>query len=384
MFGMEEKRIKKIWVTGCLGNAGVSICNRLLADGHTVVGIDNESRGEILGESGDVSDNISSIEQHTQRFLYEKMDIRSADWMHLAHHAGVKPDVIVHAAAQVSHPKSIETPVIDFEVNAMGTLMLLEYVRKCTPNTQFIHIGTAKIYGQNVDSMIPYKELPSRFWYDKPEEYHYHGRKNIPFRGVDEKNCSVDQVGIGTPFSVSKLAADRYVQEYGETYGLQTSVLRPGVFTGKYAKATIYQNWLYHKALEIFSAGNYSQIPIIGWKGKQVRDILHTDDLVDAIMLMIQRPPPNGEVYNIGGGMDNAISVIEACHRLFRMHWGGALDRWPTFKYEPNRPGDWCVYVTDNSRLMNDYPEWKVTRNLDYIFQELYETLAPKVIDKKQ
>lgn len=295
-------------------------------------------------------DNINVFPKTAQLELIGA-DITDKDW-EAEFPDGV--DVIVHCAAQVSHPRSIEIPVRDFTVNALGTLRLLEFARRFPPKV-FIHIGTAKIYGQNVDKHN-YEELETRYW--PTAKVHGHPYYN----GINE-SCSVDQVGIGTPFSVSKLTADKLCQEWAYTYGLQTAVLRPGVFTGQYAKPVIYQNWVGQLVKDIMTK---THVDIIGWKGKQVRDVLHTSDLVDAIMLMIDNPPPKGEVYNIGGGMDNAISLLEAFYKICKI-----TGKNPTLGFLPKREGDWCVYVGDNSKLEKQYPEWKVTKNLDYIINEV-------------
>lgn len=339
-------------VTGALGNLGVSVTKRLLDEGYQVTGVDNNSRNALLG--GDVKDNVKHLKAYfnNAKFILNGLNIVEAPW----HKIKGDFDVIVHCAAQVSHPKSIEIPDTDFMINALGTFKLLNHTRRNWPNAKFIHIGTAKIYGENVDKLWPYEEQATRYWYQKIAWVD-------DFKGVSE-HCSFDQT-MKTPFGCSKACADLYVQEFAYLYGLKTVVLRPGVFTGQYAKPVIWQNWVGDLMKEVLTQ---DQVDIIGWNGKQVRDVLHTEDLVDAIMLMIRWMPAKGEVFNIGGGMNNAISVLEAFHKICVM-----TQKWPELGFLPKREGDWQVYVTDNSKLQKRYPQWSVTRDLDYIFNEALE-----------
>lgn len=267
-------------------------------------------------------------------------------------------DVIVHAASQVSHPKSIDIPMADFQINAFGTIRLLEAVRAHAKDPIFVYISTAKIYGENVD-IEPVKESKSRYEY---EDWGY--------KGIDE-SCSMDNTKK-TPFGCSKAYADLITQEYGKMYGCKTSVLRPGCFAGQFTRPTIHQRW---EAFLMLKALKGETIDVFGYHGKQVRDILHCKDLTDAIMFLIKEPPHNGAVFNIGGGKENAISVNEAILRI-----GTLLGKEPMVKYREKREGDWRVYITDNSKLQAQYKDWKVSKNLDFIFSELYNALTKELI----
>jgi len=264
--------------------------------------------------------------------------------------------LIVHCAAQVSHPHSIDIPMEDFQINAYGTLKLLEAVRKHSENSTFVYIGSAKIYGENVDA-FPWVENSTRYDYAYPAE----------FRGISER-CSFDQT-MKTPFGCSKAYADLITQEYGRLYSLKTVVLRPSCFVGRYTVPSLLQRWEAWIMLNILRG---EPVRIFGYKGKQVRDILHCEDLVNAIMLMVDDPPKKGDVFNIGGGRENSLSVLE-CIDLVKKVTGLSPSK---VVYEKKRPGDWRVYITDNSKLLACYPKWGITWNLERIFGELSHSLV--------
>ena len=340
---------KTAFVTGCLGNLGTYITERLLSEGYQVVGIDNDARGQLLGAS--VLRHLDRLKL-VENFKFVRADIR--DFIDMEMEASCF-DLIIHCAAQVSHPHSIDIPMEDFQINAYGTLRLLESVRKHSDDSTFVYIGSAKIYGENVDK-FPQVELPTRY------DYPFNG-----FKGISER-CSFDQT-LKTPFGCSKAYADLITQEYGLLYGLKTMVWRPSCFVGKYTVPSLLQRWEAWIMLNILRG---EPVRIFGYKGKQVRDILHCEDLVNAIMLLVNEPPKKGEVFNIGGGRENSLSILE-CIELVRNVTGLSPTK---IIYEDKRAGDWRVYVTDNSKLIQHYPEYRITWNLERIFVELSQSLV--------
>ena len=343
---------KKALVTGCLGNLGCYVTERLLSEGYHIIGIDNDTRGRMLGAS--VIRSVAHLASR-KNFYLNQWDIRDPLLEQLI--KASKFDLIVHCAAQVSHPHSIDVPVEDFEINAHGTLRLLEYVRRHSDDSIFIHVGSAKIYGENVDA-FPEIALPSRYDYDGD------------FNGISE-SCSFDRT-VKTPFGASKAYADLIAQEYGMLYGLKTVVLRPSCFVGKYTVPSLLQRWEAWIMLNILKG---EPVRIFGYKGKQVRDILHCEDLVNAIMLMIANLPKKGDVFNIGGGRNNSLSVLECIELVKEVTRLSPKD----IIYDEKRPGDWRVYITDNSKLIRHYPNWHISWDLGRIFIQLYQNLVKLV-----
>jgi CDP-paratose 2-epimerase len=359
-----ETRTKTALVTGCYGNLGCYITKRLVKEGYEVTGIDNDTRGNTLDSESVLS---NQYELGGADFNFINRDIRHISWEHEFPDGF---DVIVHTAAQVSHPKSIEIPWTDFTINAVATLSMLEYIRNYSQRSKFVFISTSKVYGENVEKVHP-------ILLDSTGEIS-HFRYGSWEKGINEK-CPIDYT-LHTPFGVSKIAADMYTQEYGRLYGLATVVLRLNCTAGKYTRPARLQRW------EAWFLQQYLKkvdpIDVAGWGGKQVRDIIHCDDVVDAIMGLLPWLEPNrmmrGEVFNIGGGYNNSLSVNECLKRCEAL-----TGHKPEVRYNARREGDWSIYITDTSKLEEFLPEWKIKYDLDYIFQELYETLAPKIVQKK-
>lgn len=356
-------RKKTALVTGSLGNVGTYITRRLLDEGYHVVGVDNNDRAATLGKDGDTRDNAGLFED--EDYVHLNADITTIYWDTLFPYGF---DAIVHAAAQVSHPRSIEIPMLDFKINALGTIKLLEYLRNRSPLASFIFLSTSKVYGENVNQ-YPIVEHDSRYDYDAG----WSGRNN--FNGVSER-CSIDQT-LHTPFGCSKLYADVVTQEYGRLYGLNTAVLRPNCMAGIHTKPTIYQRWEAFIMKKVLAG---EKVEIFGFKGKQVRDIIHCSDVADAIYRMIERPPKKkGEVFNIGGGMYNSLSVLELLDRI-KMFTG----KYPEIINQPKREADWAIYTTDTSKLWREYPDWKLTVTITDILRELIEPMEKLVKEAKK
>lgn len=322
----------KILITGSQGLVGSSLMQRLIDQGHQVVGVDNKQRLEFFSDILD-KENKEFNGKYTE-FDLNILDLPSTIFENF--------DICIHTAAQPSHNFADENPVQDFEVNVYGTVKLLEWFRKINPKGLFIYFSTTKVYGDFINQ----KEINTTM------------NSNSADWLIDEE---VDvQNGVHGIFGVGKLAADLYVQEYSKVFGLKTIVLRPGCITGKAHKGSRSHGFLsylarcYKENIPYFIEGN----------GKQVRDQLHVEDLADLVGFMIHRPQRG--VYNVGGGVENAVSVKEAIRRFNKLFGKELL----TEKTKA-RKGDHKWNVHDNSLIQSCYPEWKITKNLDYIFEEL-------------
>jgi CDP-paratose 2-epimerase len=262
-------------------------------------------------------------------------------------------ELIVHCAAQPSHDKASEIPMQDFEVNALGTVNLLGATWKHAPEAVFVLLSTNKVYG-DAPNEIPVKELETRYDYARPED----------FEGVDE-SCRIDQ-SLHSLFGASKAAADLTAQEYGRYYKMNVGIFRGGCLTGPWHSGVELHGFLSYLVKLALCGGTYK---IFGYKGKQVRDNLHSYDVVRAIEEFAKNPRP-GEVYNLGGGRGNSISILEAIERIEQLT--GQKLNW---RYvEEARRGDHICYISNVGKFRGHYPNWRVTRNLDAILEEMFTT----------
>ena len=266
-----------------------------------------------------------------------------------------RPELVVHAAAQPSHDLAAQRPFDDFDVNAVGTLNLLEAVRCSAPEAPFVFLSTNKVYG-DAPNELPLVELETRWDYADPKQRN----------GIDE-TCRIDAT-THSLFGASKVAADVLVQEYGRYFGLATVCFRAGCLTGPNHSGVELHGFLAYLARAIRQGKRYR---IFGYKGKQVRDNIHSYDVCTAIMAFAERPLI-GAVYNLGGGRENSISVLEAIGRFEEL-----LDRKLDREYvdKPRRGAHIC-YISDLRRLRADYPEWELTMSLDAIFEEFAQAFA--------
>jgi CDP-paratose 2-epimerase len=346
----------KVLVTGSsglIGSEAVQFFDRL---GFPVVGIDNNMRADFFGPKGDTTWNRRRLEANCKRFRHISLDIREREAVSdLLRREQF--EIIIHAAAQPSHDLAAKRPWDDFDVNAGGTLNLLEGCRLHSPNAAFVHISTNKVYG-DAPNRIPLKELPTRWDYDDPRYA----------EGIAE-DFTVDQ-STHSLFGASKLAGDVLAQEYGRYFGLRTGVFRGGCLTGPSHSGVELHGFLNYLVLVALEEKPYT---IFGYKGKQVRDQIHSMDVVNAFWTFIQQPRP-GEVYNLGGGKDNAASVLE-CIDLIRERTGKV----PTLTYsEENRIGDHICYYTNMRKFRTHYPNWKLTYSLPSIIDEMIEVIQTK------
>ena len=334
-------------VTGSSGLIGSEMVAFLDARGWRTEGIDNNMRRDFFGEGGDTRPNLEALARSAKQFTHHDVDVRDRDTVERIVR-DAKPDLIVHCAAQPSHDLAAQRPFDDFEVNAVGTLNVVEAARTHAPESPFAFLSTNKVYG-DAPNEVELVELDSRWDYAD-------GRA-----GIDE-SCRVDETQHSL-FGVSKLAADVLVQEYGRYFGLPTVCLRAGCVTGARHAGVELHGFLAYLVQTVLRGGMYR---IYGYKGKQVRDNIHALDVSSAVLAFAERPSA-GAVYNLGGGRENSISVLEAIER-FEELTGRGLER--EYVNEPRR-GDHICYITDLARFRRDYPEWELTISLEGILSEL-------------
>jgi CDP-paratose 2-epimerase len=342
-------KTRTILVTGSSGLIGSEAVEHFDRKGHVVHGLDNNMRRVFFGEAGDTTWNLDRLRRVTKRFIHHQIDVRdrsAVEELFRAQHF----DLIVHCAAQPSHDKAKEIPTLDFEVNALGTVNLLECTRLYAPEAVFVFLSTNKVYGDSPNE-IPLKELESRWEYARAED----------FDGIDE-NCRIDRT-LHSLFGASKASADLMAQEYGRYFGMNVGILRGGCLTGPSHSGVELHGFLSYLVKVALADGNYS---VFGYKAKQVRDNIHSHDVVCAIEEFAANPRP-GEVYNMGGGRTNSISMLEAIAKIEQM--SGKKLKW---KYvDQNRKGDHICYISNLPKFKSHYPKWSITIGLDEIFRQV-------------
>ena len=339
----------RILVTGSSGLIGSEAALYFDAQGHEVFGVDNNMRRVFFGPAGDTLWNLERLKAATERFRHAAIDIRDRAAIEELF-ATERFELIVHCAAQPSHDKARDIPVLDFEVNALGTLNLLEATRQHSPEAVFVFMSTNKVYG-DAPNEIPLRELETRYDYARTED----------FAGVDE-TCRIDRT-MHSLFGASKAAADLMAQEYGRYFSMNIGVFRGGCLTGPLHSGVELHGFLSYLVKVALKGGRYT---VFGYKGKQVRDNIHSYDVVRAIEEFAANPRP-GEVYNLGGGRQNSISVLEAITRSQelsgrKLHWA---------YNDQARKGDHICYISDTSKFRRHYPRWEITRSLDAILEEI-------------
>jgi CDP-paratose 2-epimerase len=340
---------KKILITGSSGLIGSEAVEHFDRQGHEVFGVDNNMRRVFFGPAGDTLWNLERLKNATKRFAHFAVDVRDRAAVDELFRTS-RFDLIVHCAAQPSHDKAREIPLLDFEVNALGTLNLLEATRQHSPEAAFVFMSTNKVYGDAPNEIL-LQELDTRYDYARPED----------FAGIDE-TCRIDRT-LHSLFGASKAAADLVAQEYGRYFNMNVGVLRGGCLTGPSHSGVKLHGFLSYLVKVTLNGGQYS---VFGYKGKQVRDNIHSHDVVRAIEEFAAHPRP-GEVYNLGGGRENSISMLEAIERIEQMT-GRKLD----WRYvEEARRGDHICYISNLGKFQSHYPKWKVTRGLDAILEEM-------------
>jgi CDP-paratose 2-epimerase len=343
---------KTLLVTGSSGLIGSEVCVYFSRElGFAVHGIDNNQRATFFGPQGDTRWNQERLSRELPGFTRHEIDIRDrAKVLELVR--SLKPDAIVHTAAQPSHDRAAAIPFDDFDTNAGGTLNLLEAARQGAPDAPFVHLSTNKVYG-DAPNRIAMRELETRWDYADPSY-----EKGIP------ETFSIDQ-STHSLFGASKVAADVMVQEYGRYFGLPTCALRGGCLTGPNHSGVELHGFLSYLVKCNLERKEYR---IFGYKGKQVRDNIHSLDVARFIQAFVDSPR-KGEVYNLGGGKANSTSILEA----FRLT--ESLTGIPqVYSYvEQNRIGDHICYYSDLSKMRSHYPAWDITQTLSETVRQIVE-----------
>jgi CDP-paratose 2-epimerase len=339
----------KVLVTGSSGLIGSEAVEHFDRAGHEVVGIDNNMRRVFFGPAGDTMWNLERLQRITRNFRSLNIDIR--DRQQLFELFQTEPfNLIIHCAAQPSHDKAKDIPLDDFDINAVGTLNLLEATRRHAPEAVFIQMSTNKVYGDAPNELL-LKELETRWEYERAEDY----------EGINE-TCRIDRC-LHSLFGASKVAGDVMAQEYGRYFGLKVGVFRGGCLTGPTHSGVELHGFLSYLVKIGVRGGTYK---IFGYKGKQVRDNIHSHDVIRAMEAFARNPRP-GEVYNLGGGRENSVSVLEAIKMVENL-----TGKIFNYEYYPeSRVGDHICYISNLGKLRAHYPEWDITVGLPEILEQI-------------
>jgi len=345
----KESTLKTILVTGSSGLIGSEACVYFGARGFKVHGIDNNQRAVIFGPHGDTRFNQQRLVQEVAGFVHHELDIRDRPGVS-ALVEELRPYAIIHCAAQPSHDRSADIPLEDFDINAAGTINVLEASRQFSPEAPFVFLSTNKVYGDRPNT-IELEESTLRWDFAAPE-FRYGIPEDFP---IDQSTHAV--------FGASKLAADILVQEYGRRFGMPTCCLRCGCLTGPN-----------HAAVELHGFLGYlircnvegRQYKVYGYNGKQVRDNIHASDVVRFIDAFVEKPRP-AEVYNLGGGKQNSCSILEAF--ALAEEFSGKPQKYLIF--EESRIGDHICYYSDLRKIRDHYPNWEIKISLSSIVEEI-------------
>jgi CDP-paratose 2-epimerase len=349
---------RKLLVTGSSGLIGSEVCTYFSGRGWDVHGVDANLRAEFFGPEGDTRWNQKRLSETLPRFTHHELDIRDREGvLHLIE--TLTPDAIVHSAAQPSHDRAAAIPFADFDTNAVGTLNLLEATRQHARDAVFIHMSTNKVYGDRPNT-LNLVETETRYDYADPA-----------FANGIAEDFPIDQ-SKHSLFGASKVAADVIVQEYGRYFDMKTTCLRGGCLTGPN-----------HSGVELHGFLSYlvkcnlmgRQYTIFGYKGKQVRDNIHSLDVARFMEAFIEEPRV-AEVYNLGGGRDNSCSILEAFQLIEDLSGNEMI-----YDYDStNRSGDHICYISDLSKMKAHYPQWDLSKSLQDIFEEIYESWTARLV----
>ncbi len=343
---------KKILVTGSSGLIGSEVCIYFSRRGYDIHGVDNNQRAIFFGPQGDTSWRLKELRKALPSFHHHEIDIRDRENV-LALIDSIKPHAIIHAAAQPSHDKAASIPFEDFDINAGGTLNLLESARRFCPEAPFVHMSTNKVYGDGPNH-INLHEGTNRWDFDDPTFV----------RGIPE-TFPIDQCKHSL-FGASKVAADIIVQEYGRYFDMLTCCIRGGCLTGPAHSGVELHGFLSFLAKCNIKEHTYK---IFGYKGKQVRDNIHSEDVARFIDCFLESPR-SGEVYNLGGGKKNSCSILEAfeiCEEF--------TGKKQKFDYiDENRAGDHICYYSDLSKIHSHYENFEIKHSLSETIRQIIGT----------
>ena len=340
-------------ITGSSGLIGSEVCSHFAKQGHSIHGVDNNQRAIFFGPQGDTTWRLKELQNSLTDFSHHELDIRERQSV-LNLFKKIKPDTIIHTAAQPSHDKAASIPFDDFDVNAVGTLNLLEATRQFCTDSPFVHMSTNKVYGDGPNN-IKLKEIETRWDYDDSDYEN----------GIAE-TFSIDQCKHSL-FGASKVAADIMVQEYGRYFGMATCCLRGGCLTGPSHSGVELHGFLSYLVKCNIEGKTYK---VFGYKGKQVRDNIHSEDVAQFIDLFV-KSPRSGEVYNLGGGKANSCSILEA-FEICETFSG----RKQKYEYlEDNRIGDHICYYSNLSKIKEHYPEFEIQNNLEKTIGQIVDAV---------
>jgi CDP-paratose 2-epimerase len=339
----------RVLVTGSSGLIGSEVVSYFADRGNEVHGIDNNGRASFFGPQGDTRWNQARLSEKYPSFRHLEISVvdRPAVMVALAE---VRPELVVHAAAQPSHDLAASRPFDDFDTNAVGTMNMLEATRAAVPDAVFVHMSTNKVYG-DAPNAIALRELETRWDFADPAYAD----------GIAE-SFTIDQ-SKHSLFGASKVAADVMVQEYGRYFGMKTVCLRGGCLTGPSHSGVELHGFLSYLVKVNITGGLYT---VYGYKGKQVRDNIHALDVARFIAAFYENPRP-GEVYNIGGGRANSCSILEAFAAVEALTGKKMNDRY----VDQNRQGDHICYISDLAKMRAHYPSWDITVPLSEIYEQI-------------
>ena len=348
-------------VTGSAGLIGSEAVRFFSEKFDLIVGIDNNMRAYFFGDNASTEWNLKQLENQVSNYTHRPADIRSYESLEIIFKEfGADIDLIVHTAAQPSHDWAAREPLTDFGVNATGTVNMLELTRHHCPKAVFIFTSTNKVYG-DTPNFLPLVELEDRWEISESHPYFTHG--------IDE-NMSIDH-SKHSLFGASKVAADVIAQEYGKYFGMNVGVFRGGCLTGPQHSGTQLHGFLSYLMKCAITGDHYT---VFGYKGKQVRDNIHSWDLVNMFWHFYQNPR-QGEAYNAGGGRHSNCSMKEAiavCEKIT----GKPMN----YSYtDDNRIGDHIWYISDVRKFKNDYPSWDYRYNLEDILTQIHDSMSARV-----
>ena len=346
---------KYVLITGSLGLVGLDSVNFFLKKNFYVIGIDNDKRKFFFGKEGSVKSkkNLYFKNSNYKHYNTDILDFKKINAIFRKFNSKIK--LIIHTAAQPSHDWAYKNPILDYDINARSTLHLLECFKKYSPKSTFIFTSTNKVYGDLVNK---FKLI------EKKMRYEIHTKNPYFKKGINEE-FSIDK-SIHSFFGASKTSADIYVQEYGKNFNLNTGIFRCGCITGENHAGTEAHGFLNYLSKQVLRKKTYK---IIGYKGKQVRDNIHSQDLVNAFWMFFLKPR-KGEVYNLGGGRKNSCSILEAINFIENKFNIKVKKRY----INTERTGDHIWWISDNSKFQKHYPKWKIKFSIDKILMRLFKS----------
>jgi CDP-paratose 2-epimerase len=346
----------RVLVTGSSGLIGSAAVRFYDSAGADVVGIDNNMRQTFFGPQGSTHWNLERLKQDTKRFTHHSIDICNREQL-FELFAREPFDRVIHCAAQPSHDKAKDIPLLDFDVNAGGTMNMLEATRRHSPDAVFCHMSTNKVYG-DAPNELRLKELDTRWEYADPQDYN----------GINE-SCRIDNT-MHSLFGASKTAADVIAQEYGKYFGMKVGVFRGGCLTGASHSGVELHGFLSYLVHVAVYGKPYT---IFGYKGKQVRDQIESQDVIAAFDAFAGDPRP-GEVYNLGGGRENSASVLECITLIEKL----SPHRVRYTLGDTNRMGDHICYISDLRKMKSHFPKWSIRYSLEDILGQMIATEESK------